>query len=88
MQFLKSKADLEYIEKRLKLDFINVTAENGCHTEMVNEQATPFISHGIFKQVRTRGKPWKFATTFDIQIKWRMGLPFFHQIAHPYLLAN
>lgn len=27
--FLKSEADLEYIEKRLKLDFINNTAENG-----------------------------------------------------------
>ncbi|XP_076606378.1 SKA complex subunit 2 [Chaetodon auriga] len=31
--FLKSEADLEYIEKRLKLDFINNTAENGCPTE-------------------------------------------------------
>ncbi|XP_070839604.1 SKA complex subunit 2 [Chaetodon trifascialis] len=31
--FLKSEADLEYIEKRLKLDFINSTAENGCPTE-------------------------------------------------------
>nr|XP_046266032.1 spindle and kinetochore-associated protein 2 isoform X2 [Scatophagus argus] len=30
--FLKSKADLEYIDKRLKLDFIN-TAENGCPEE-------------------------------------------------------
>ncbi|KAF3841423.1 hypothetical protein F7725_007285 [Dissostichus mawsoni] len=28
--FLKSEADLEYIEKRLKLDFINNTSENGC----------------------------------------------------------
>ncbi|KAM9385259.1 SKA complex subunit 2 isoform 2-T2 [Pholidichthys leucotaenia] len=28
--FLKSEADLEYIEKRLKLDFMNSTAENGC----------------------------------------------------------
>uniref|UniRef100_A0A7N8WR81 Protein FAM33A n=1 Tax=Mastacembelus armatus TaxID=205130 RepID=A0A7N8WR81_9TELE len=26
----KSEADLEYIEKRLKLDFINNTTENGC----------------------------------------------------------
>ncbi|XP_035522065.1 spindle and kinetochore-associated protein 2 [Morone saxatilis] len=31
--FLKSEADLEYIEKRLKLDFINSTAENGCPAE-------------------------------------------------------
>ncbi|XP_070700163.1 SKA complex subunit 2 [Pempheris klunzingeri] len=31
--FLKSEADLEYIEKRLKLDFINSTAENGCPGE-------------------------------------------------------
>ncbi|XP_041808435.1 spindle and kinetochore-associated protein 2 isoform X2 [Chelmon rostratus] len=31
--FLKSEADLEYIEKRLKLDFITNTAENGCLTE-------------------------------------------------------
>ncbi|XP_033970080.1 spindle and kinetochore-associated protein 2 [Trematomus bernacchii] len=28
--FLKSEADLEYIEKRLKLDFINNTLQNGC----------------------------------------------------------
>ncbi|XP_010784378.1 SKA complex subunit 2 [Notothenia coriiceps] len=28
--FLKSEADLEYIEKRLKLDFINNASENGC----------------------------------------------------------
>ncbi|XP_056909831.1 spindle and kinetochore-associated protein 2 isoform X3 [Takifugu flavidus] len=34
--FLKSKADLEYIEKRLKLDFINSGAENGCHTQAVS----------------------------------------------------
>ncbi|KAM9846764.1 SKA complex subunit 2 [Aulostomus maculatus] len=27
--FQKSEADLEYIERRLKLDFINSTAENG-----------------------------------------------------------
>ncbi|XP_038565262.1 spindle and kinetochore-associated protein 2-like isoform X2 [Micropterus salmoides] len=31
--FLKSEADLEYIEKRLKLDFINNAAENRCPTE-------------------------------------------------------
>ncbi|XP_047462225.1 spindle and kinetochore-associated protein 2 [Mugil cephalus] len=31
--FLNSEADLGYIEKRLKLDFINVTAENGCPAE-------------------------------------------------------
>ncbi|KAM8897244.1 SKA complex subunit 2 isoform 2-T2 [Spinachia spinachia] len=31
--FLKSEADLEYIERRLKLDFIKNTAENGCPTE-------------------------------------------------------
>ncbi|XP_047193322.1 spindle and kinetochore-associated protein 2 [Scophthalmus maximus] len=31
--FMKSEADLEYIGKRLKLDFINSTAENGCPTE-------------------------------------------------------
>ncbi|KAM9348687.1 SKA complex subunit 2 [Symphorus nematophorus] len=31
--FVKSEADLEYIEKRLKLDFINNTAENGCPAE-------------------------------------------------------
>ncbi|XP_044078410.1 spindle and kinetochore-associated protein 2 isoform X2 [Siniperca chuatsi] len=31
--FLKSEADLEYIEKRLKLDFINNTAENGSPAE-------------------------------------------------------
>ncbi|XP_018556425.1 spindle and kinetochore-associated protein 2 [Lates calcarifer] len=30
--FLKSEADLEYIERRLKLDFIS-TAENGCPAE-------------------------------------------------------
>ncbi|XP_029704711.1 spindle and kinetochore-associated protein 2-like [Takifugu rubripes] len=34
--FLKSKADLEYIEKRLKLDFINSGADNGCHTQAEN----------------------------------------------------
>ncbi|XP_070773226.1 TIP41-like protein isoform X1 [Enoplosus armatus] len=33
LKFLKSEADLEYIEKRLKLDFINNTAENGCPAE-------------------------------------------------------
>ncbi|XP_051242413.1 TIP41-like protein isoform X2 [Dicentrarchus labrax] len=33
LKFLKSEADLEYIEKRLKLDFINSTAENGCPAE-------------------------------------------------------
>ncbi|TKS83033.1 Spindle and kinetochore-associated protein 2 [Collichthys lucidus] len=33
LQFLKSEADLEYIEKRLKLDFINSAAENGCPAE-------------------------------------------------------
>uniref|UniRef100_A0A8D2ZNI2 Protein FAM33A n=1 Tax=Scophthalmus maximus TaxID=52904 RepID=A0A8D2ZNI2_SCOMX len=33
LQFMKSEADLEYIGKRLKLDFINSTAENGCPTE-------------------------------------------------------
>ncbi|KAI3373384.1 hypothetical protein L3Q82_021934 [Scortum barcoo] len=33
LQFLKSEADLEYIEKRLKLDFINNTAETGCPAE-------------------------------------------------------
>lgn len=37
LQFLKSKADLEYIEKRLKLDFINNIAENGSHAEMVTQ---------------------------------------------------
>ncbi|XP_071317592.1 SKA complex subunit 2 [Trachinotus anak] len=31
--FLKSEADLEYIEKRLRLDFINSTAENGSPAE-------------------------------------------------------
>ncbi|XP_060942326.1 spindle and kinetochore-associated protein 2 isoform X1 [Limanda limanda] len=31
--FLRSEADLEYIEKRLKLDFINRTAENGSSAE-------------------------------------------------------
>ncbi|CAK6977312.1 spindle and kinetochore-associated protein 2 [Scomber scombrus] len=31
--FQKSEADLEYIERRLKLDFINNSAENGCPTE-------------------------------------------------------
>uniref|UniRef100_H2S455 Protein FAM33A n=1 Tax=Takifugu rubripes TaxID=31033 RepID=H2S455_TAKRU len=31
-----SKADLEYIEKRLKLDFINSGADNGCHTQAEN----------------------------------------------------
>ncbi|XP_042287164.1 spindle and kinetochore-associated protein 2 isoform X1 [Thunnus albacares] len=31
--FQKSEADLEYIERRLKLDFINNTAENGCPAE-------------------------------------------------------
>lgn len=34
---MKSKADLEYIEKRLKLDFINNIAENGSHAEMVTQ---------------------------------------------------
>ncbi|XP_061595082.1 spindle and kinetochore-associated protein 2 [Cololabis saira] len=28
--FLKSEADLDFIERRLKLDFINSSAENGC----------------------------------------------------------
>lgn len=36
MQFLKSEADLEYIERRLKLDFIS-TAENGCPAEVITE---------------------------------------------------
>lgn len=72
LQFLKSKADLEYIEKRLKLDFINMTAETGCQTEMVNEQKTAVISPGILKQIRT------LENTFHIQIsKW-----VFHQIAY------
>ncbi|XP_008331710.1 SKA complex subunit 2 isoform X1 [Cynoglossus semilaevis] len=31
--FQKSQADLEYMEKRLRLDFINTTAENGCAAE-------------------------------------------------------
>ncbi|KAM6907134.1 SKA complex subunit 2 [Xenentodon cancila] len=31
--FLKSEADLDYIERRLKLDFINSSAENGCPAE-------------------------------------------------------
>uniref|UniRef100_A0A672Z5Q6 Protein FAM33A n=1 Tax=Sphaeramia orbicularis TaxID=375764 RepID=A0A672Z5Q6_9TELE len=31
--FQKSEADLEYIEKRLKLDFISKVAENGCPEE-------------------------------------------------------
>uniref|UniRef100_A0A669EZK2 Protein FAM33A n=1 Tax=Oreochromis niloticus TaxID=8128 RepID=A0A669EZK2_ORENI len=31
--FLKAEADLDYIEKRLKLDFINSSAENGCPAE-------------------------------------------------------
>ncbi|XP_028276815.1 SKA complex subunit 2 [Parambassis ranga] len=31
--FLKSEADLGYIEKRLQLDFINNTAQNGCPAE-------------------------------------------------------
>ncbi|XP_063751284.1 spindle and kinetochore-associated protein 2 isoform X1 [Eleginops maclovinus] len=31
--FLKSEADLEYIEKRLKLDFLNKASANGCPTE-------------------------------------------------------
>ncbi|XP_054586464.1 TIP41-like protein isoform X2 [Nothobranchius furzeri] len=33
LKFLKSEADLEYIERRLKLDFINGEAANGCSTE-------------------------------------------------------
>ncbi|XP_058483392.1 spindle and kinetochore-associated protein 2 [Solea solea] len=33
VMFQKSQADLEYIEKRLKLDFINSTAENGASAE-------------------------------------------------------
>ncbi|XP_040908120.1 TIP41-like protein isoform X2 [Toxotes jaculatrix] len=33
LKFQKSEADLEYIEKRLKLDFINNAAENGCPAE-------------------------------------------------------
>ncbi|KAG7515584.1 spindle and kinetochore-associated protein 2 [Solea senegalensis] len=33
VMFQKSQADLEYIEKRLKLDFINSTAENGGSAE-------------------------------------------------------
>ncbi|XP_035770704.1 spindle and kinetochore-associated protein 2 [Neolamprologus brichardi] len=32
--FLKAEADLDYIEKRLKLDFINSSAENGCPAEV------------------------------------------------------
>ncbi|KAF6725706.1 60S ribosomal protein L23a [Oryzias melastigma] len=32
-QFQKSEADLDYIERRLKLDFINSTAENGSSAE-------------------------------------------------------
>lgn len=31
--FLKSEADLEYIERRLKLDFINSASEIGCTAE-------------------------------------------------------
>uniref|UniRef100_A0A8C6S6G2 Protein FAM33A n=1 Tax=Neogobius melanostomus TaxID=47308 RepID=A0A8C6S6G2_9GOBI len=31
--FQKSEADLDYIEKRLKLDFINKTSESGCSAE-------------------------------------------------------
>uniref|UniRef100_A0A8C7ZQ45 Protein FAM33A n=1 Tax=Oryzias sinensis TaxID=183150 RepID=A0A8C7ZQ45_9TELE len=31
--FQKSEADLDYIERRLKLDFINSTAENGSSAE-------------------------------------------------------
>ncbi|KAK9536073.1 hypothetical protein VZT92_005885 [Zoarces viviparus] len=31
--FLKSEADLDYIERRLKLDFIKDAAENGCPAE-------------------------------------------------------
>ncbi|CAG5870166.1 SKA complex subunit 2 [Menidia menidia] len=31
--FLKSEADLEYTERRLRLDFINSTAENGYSAE-------------------------------------------------------
>lgn len=42
LQFLKSEADLEYIEKRLKLDFINSTAENGCPAEVATEPHTHF----------------------------------------------
>lgn len=45
LQFLKSEADLEYIEKRLKLDFINSTAENGCPAEVVTLH--------IFTQLKT-----------------------------------
>lgn len=37
LQFLKSESDLEYIEKRLKLDFINSIAENSCHAQAVTE---------------------------------------------------
>lgn len=37
LQFLKSKADLEYIEKRLKLDFITNIAENGSHAQAVTK---------------------------------------------------
>lgn len=32
-KFQKSEASLEYIEKRLKLDFINKATENGCPAE-------------------------------------------------------
>ncbi|KAK5613663.1 hypothetical protein CRENBAI_018055 [Crenichthys baileyi] len=32
-RFLKSEADLEYIERRLKLDFINSAAVSGCSAE-------------------------------------------------------
>ncbi|KAM4546485.1 SKA complex subunit 2 [Fundulus diaphanus] len=31
--FLKSEADLEYIQRRLKLDFINSAAKSGCPAE-------------------------------------------------------
>ncbi|MEQ2280701.1 hypothetical protein AMECASPLE_022653 [Ameca splendens] len=34
-RFLKSEADLEYIERRLKLDFINSAAVSGCSAEVV-----------------------------------------------------
>lgn len=43
VQFQKSQADLEYMEKRLRLDFINTTAENGCAAEVIEDDQSSLI---------------------------------------------
>ncbi|XP_013875799.1 SKA complex subunit 2 [Austrofundulus limnaeus] len=52
--FLKSEADLEYMERRLKLDFINNTAAEGCSAEenvsvMLENLKTIKAKHSLLK---------------------------------------